>query len=56
LDPDAGTSYLDEDEDGYGDPNVASDACPIGYVLDASDCDDADPGVFPGSGCPEKVP
>jgi hypothetical protein len=45
------TRYLDADGDGFGDPDVALDTCddPGGYVLDATDCDDADAGVFPGA-------
>lgn len=52
-DPDADWAYRDLDGDGYGDPNVATEGCPIGFVLDASDCDDTDSSVRPGDGCPE---
>ncbi len=44
------TWYLDADEDGYGDPTESASPCeqPAGYVLDALDCDDADPDIHPG--------
>ncbi|MFZ5477323.1 MAG: MopE-related protein [Myxococcota bacterium] len=48
---DASTWYADTDEDGFGDaaaPAVACDA-PEGHVADATDCDDADDGEFPGA-------
>ena len=34
--------YLDEDEDGFGNPDVTTDSCLIleGYVLVGDDCDD----------------
>ena len=46
--------YLDSDGDGFGDvdaPFPAGLACspPAGHVLDATDCDDAAPGVHPGA-------
>ncbi len=42
--------YLDLDEDGFGDgaEAVIAQVGPQGYVLDAGDCDDGDPGVRPG--------
>jgi hypothetical protein len=45
------TFYADEDGDGYGDALKTVEACavPDGYVTDATDCDDADPRVFPGN-------
>ena len=49
--PTPATFFQDADGDGYGDSAVAVSACaaPIGFVLDASDCNDADPGVNPGA-------
>jgi hypothetical protein len=43
--------YADTDGDGYGDAAVSTYACyqPTGYVLDDSDCDDADAMQFPGA-------
>jgi len=45
------TYYRDADGDGYGDPGVSMEdtEAPAGYVLDASDCDDTDAGVYPGA-------
>ncbi len=39
---DAATWYADSDGDGFGDPSSTTLACtePIGFVVDASDCDD----------------
>jgi hypothetical protein len=41
--------YLDEDEDGHGDPDKALEACrePPGYALLGDDCDDAETSVHP---------
>ncbi len=46
-----GTWYPDADEDGYGDPDHPYEGCePLsGYVLDGSDCNDTDAGVWPGA-------
>jgi hypothetical protein len=43
--------YADSDEDGYGDPGAPIAACelPQDAVATATDCDDADPGAFPGA-------
>ncbi len=45
------TWYLDSDNDGYGDEDLALVQCeqPSGYVLQGADCDDNDPLVFPGA-------
>lgn len=53
-DPDAtdiSTFYADSDGDTFGDVSVTTTACaaPEGYGLDATDCDDADEGVYPGA-------
>jgi hypothetical protein len=43
--------YADTDADGYGDEFSTTSACdePSGYVADATDCDDTQPGVNPGA-------
>ncbi len=48
---DDATWYLDDDGDGFGDSASSQSACtqPTGYVLDATDCDDADAAVHPDS-------
>ncbi|MDP2313549.1 MAG: MopE-related protein [Pseudomonadota bacterium] len=48
---DAATWYADADDDGFGGPGTALSACtaPLGYVADASDCDDGDPDVSPAA-------
>ena len=45
------TYYADVDSDGYGDPASIAQACelPDGYSVNASDCDDSDPGSHPGA-------
>jgi hypothetical protein len=47
---DGQTWYPDNDGDGYGDPADAVFSCdaPGGYVLDGTDCDDAEMSVNPG--------
>ena len=42
--------YIDNDNDGFGDPNLAAvPACEVdsGYVFNATDCDDSNPAVNP---------
>lgn len=43
--------YADFDGDGFGDVEAGYIACavPVGFVADATDCDDADVGAFPGA-------
>jgi len=43
--------FQDQDQDGYGAPTIAEQACeqPSGTVKDSSDCDDQDPQVHPGA-------
>lgn len=42
--------YADEDMDGYGNPNNSTQSCwiPLGFVSNASDCEDSDAMVNPG--------
>ena len=53
--PDSGpppTCWEDSDGDGYGDPGApyGSEGCPDeGYAENAEDCDDLDPGRYPGA-------
>jgi hypothetical protein len=49
---DVGSWHADADADGYGDPAVTSVECtaPVGYLADATDCNDADATVHPGAG------
>jgi len=51
ADPDAPltTWYRDADIDGFGDPELPFEACvvPIGFVGDATDCDDSDAAINP---------
>ena len=43
--------YADTDGDGFGDPEATTAGCeqPEGAVPNGSDCDDADPAIFPGA-------
>ena len=45
------TYYADTDGDGYGDHNNSQASCSLltGYVLDNTDCNDADAGIYPGA-------
>ncbi|MDY7033142.1 MAG: PKD domain-containing protein, partial [Thermodesulfobacteriota bacterium] len=45
------TFYQDADGDGFGNPDVTTQACeaPEGYVTDNTDCDDDNPAVNPGA-------
>ena len=45
------TWYEDLDDDGHGNPLVVDQDCdqPVGFVLDATDCDDGDPYNHPGN-------
>jgi hypothetical protein len=45
------TFFVDADDDGYGDPAGALEACAAaaGYAESGEDCDDGDGGVFPGA-------
>ena len=43
--------YADSDGDGYGNPNITTEACaaPDGFVANGSDCDDAESSAYPGA-------
>lgn len=43
--------FLDQDEDGYGDPNETFSSCTplVGFVLNDGDCDDGNGEVYPGA-------
>lgn len=45
------TYYADDDTDGYGDPDNSIIDCslPTGFVIDNTDCDDANNSVYPGA-------
>lgn len=45
------TWYADGDSDGYGDAAISVEACdaPVGYVADATDCNDTDFDVHPNA-------
>ena len=47
----ADTWYYDNDKDGHGDPGRGEGYCerPEGYSDVGDDCNDADPGVYPGA-------
>ena len=46
---DALEGWLDQDADGFGDPEIFATGCtlPGGFVQDGGDCDDADAGIHP---------
>jgi len=48
---DLSTWYLDADEDGYGASHLLVHECtaPAGYVSNNDDCDDLNPGAYPGA-------
>ncbi|GEM_PF-2076295 len=48
---DASTWYADQDGDGFGDGEIARNACqqPSGYLADDGDCDDDDAATRPGA-------
>ncbi len=45
------TWYVDNDSDGFGDATVSDIDCdqPLGWVMDSTDCDDANPVAYPNA-------
>jgi hypothetical protein len=45
------TFYRDQDNDGFGNPTITTQACsaPSGYVSDNTDCDDSRSSAYPGA-------
>ena len=45
------TYYRDSDNDGFGDPNVTTNATsmPNGYTTDNTDCNDSNDTIYPGA-------
>ncbi|MBK7684584.1 MAG: putative metal-binding motif-containing protein [Bacteroidetes bacterium] len=46
------TYYADGDADGFGDATISQSTCngaPVGYVTDATDCNDANAAINPGA-------
>jgi large repetitive protein len=43
--------FVDSDGDGFGNPDIATDACqpPEGFVVNGSDCDDTDGSSYPSA-------
>lgn len=43
--------FMDQDDDGFGDPSSPLEACqqPTGAIGNALDCDDADPSIYPSA-------
>ncbi len=48
---DSTSFYVDTDQDGFGNPAYATEACsaPTGYVARSDDCDDTSASVYPGA-------